>query len=149
MGIIKRLDHVAVGVKDIEKATKFFCEVLGAEPVRPVRTNDREGFTFQKLELGGAAVELITPVTLGEGGVGRYIAKQGEGLHHLSMVVENAQEAIKFFESKGIGLLGTHPDKSRWRGFYLDPKDTYGALIQISERWRNRPSVPSGGEPKK
>lgn len=135
MSIFKNLDHVAIGVEDIEKARRFFCDVLGAEAVRPEKTSQQEAFTFQKFELGGAYIELVTPVVKGEGGVGRYLKKHGEGLHHISVTVEDAQEALKYFESKGIRILGTGPDKSRWRHYYLHPKDTFGALIQISERW--------------
>ncbi len=138
MRIIKTLAHVAIGVEDLEKARTFLCDVLGAVPEMEPKTNPHEGFTFQHFELGGAQVELVTPVVPGEGGVGRYIAKQGEGLHHMSMRVESAQEALKHFESKGIRILGTSGDKSQWRYFYLHPQDTFGALIQISEGRRRK-----------
>lgn len=150
MGIIKRLSHVAIGVEDIEKAREFLCGVLGAKPTRPPRTNNVEAFTFQQFELGGSEIELVTPVVPGEGGVGRYIAKHGEGLHHISVKVENAQEAIKYFESKGIRLLGAEGDKSTWRGFYLHPQDAYGTLIQVYQMRPGRtPNPPAQGESKK
>ncbi len=135
MGIIKTLDHVAIGVDDIDKARQFLCDVLGAVPKHPEKTVHQEGFVFQAFALGGHELELVTPVVPREGGVGRYIAEHGEGLHHLSMGVENAQESMKFFESKGIRILGTSSDKSEWRYYYLHPADTFGALIQIYEEW--------------
>lgn len=144
MKIIKDFDHVAIGVNDLDKARDFLCDVLGAEETRELRTNEREGFRFQHFELGGKKLELVTSVTPGEGGVGRYIAKHGEGFHHISLRVESAQEAIEYFESKGVRLLGTHDDRSKWRNFYLHPKDTFGALIQISEGRRKKSSESSG-----
>ncbi len=143
MGIIHRVDHVAIGVNDIEKAAAFMLDVLGAEQLKGPKTNEREGFVFHQFTLAGSKMELVAPVVAGEGGVGRYLSKAGEGLHHLSVSVENAQEAIKHFESKGIRVLGTRDDKSSWRHFYLHPQDTFGASIQVFERRPKAGTAPS------
>ena len=133
MGIIKRVDHVAIGVKDMQKAQKLFLEDLGGETHLDAGTVPSEGFRWQQFMLGGKKLELVSPLKPGEGGVGRYIATHGEGLHHLSVTVENVPQAVKFFKSKGIGVLGASLDFSQWRHFYLHPKDTFGALIQVIE----------------
>ncbi len=70
---------------------------------------------------------------LATGGVGRYIARHGEGFHHISISVENLPEAVQYFELHGIGVLAANYDNPHWRHCYLNPKDTCGALIQVFE----------------
>lgn len=133
MPIFKRLDHVSIGVKNIEEASAFFKDILGAEPLRDRGAAAAEQFSWETFNLGGKKVELVAPDKVGEGGVGRYIEKHGEGFHHLSISVENLEEAIGYFESKGVRVLAPSFEDENWKHCYLHPKDTYGALIQIFE----------------
>lgn len=133
MGIIKRFDHLAIGVQNIEEARAFFCDVLGAEPLPDAGESSAEEFVWQSFALGGGKVELVAPFEKGQGGVGRYIEKNGEGFHHISVSVRNIEEAHEHFTSKGIRILGGNFEDIGWRHFYLHPKDTYGALIQVFE----------------
>lgn len=133
MSIFKRLDHVSIGVADREKAEKLFLEVFGAQPLRDVGSNDAEGFNWQTFLLGGKKVEIVSPHKLGEGGVGRYIDKNGEGFHHITLAVENIDEAEAHFEKNGIRVLAKNTSDPNWKHFYLHPKDTFGALFQVFE----------------
>ena len=133
MSVFSRLDHVSIGVKDMEGARKLFCDVLGGEPLEDKGKSSEQGFDWFTFMLGGKKMEIVSPHKAGEGGVGRYIEKHGEGFHHISISVKNLEEATAFFESKGIRVLGTHTDSDTWKHCYLHPKDTYGALIQVFE----------------
>jgi methylmalonyl-CoA epimerase len=133
MPIFKRLDHVSIGVHDLEKARRLFVDVLGGEPLRDVGTNEAESFQWTTFKLGGKKVELVAPTAPGEGGVGRYLEKRGEGFHHLSISVENLAEAIQYFESKGLRVLAPSTENPHWKHCYLHPHDTHGALIQVFE----------------
>lgn len=133
MAVFNRLDHISIGVKDIDKASAFFREVLQARPLKDRGANEDEVFAWETFELGGGKVELVASTKEGEGGVGRYIAKYGEGFHHLSISVENLQDAISYFESKGVSVLSPNFDDPNWKHCYLHPKDTFGALIQVFE----------------
>lgn len=132
MSIFKRLDHVSIGVRDMEKAKRLFCELLGGE-VLPDTGRSPEGFDWFTFKLGGKKMEIVAPHNVGEGGVGRYIEKYGEGFHHISIAVENLEEAIKYFESKGVRVLAPSFDRDEWKHCYLHPKDTFGAMIQVFE----------------
>ena len=133
MTIFKRLDHISIGVNDFEAARRLFVDVLGGEPMRDVGTNEAENFQWTTFKLGGKKVEIVSPTKPGEGGVGRYLAKRGEGFHHLSISVENLDEAIQYFESKGLRVLAPSSDNPKWKHFYLHPQDTHGALVQVFE----------------
>ena len=124
--MFKRLDHVSIGVLDMEKARRLFCEVLGGEPLPD--GGEAGDFDWMSFMLGGRKVELVTPRTPGEGGVGKYLAKHGEGFHHICCTVEDLSAAREYVESQGLRILGGDP-----RYFYLHPQDTFGALIQVVE----------------
>jgi len=132
MGIFKRLDHVSIGVKDMDKAKKLFVDILGGEPMKD-QGSSPEGFYWTTFNLGGKKVEVISPHKPGEGGVGRYIEKYGEGFHHISISVENLKEAIEYFEKNGIRVLAANFDRPTWKHCYLHPADTFGAMIQVFE----------------
>ncbi|MEK7795524.1 MAG: VOC family protein [Candidatus Hydrogenedentota bacterium] len=132
MSIIRRFDHVSIGVTDIECAKRLFVDVLGGEPLAD-QGSSSEGFDWFTFRLGGNKMELVTPHAPGQGGVGRYIQGHGEGFHHVSIAVQDLREAIAYFESKGVRVLSPNFEKDAWRHCYLHPKDTFGALIQIFE----------------
>ena len=133
MAVFRRLDHVSIGVTDMDKARNLFVDVLSGEPLKDVGASKEEGFDWFTFNLGGKKMELVSPHKSGEGGVGRYIEKHGEGYHHISISVDDLKSAIEFFKSNGIRVLGESFDSETWKHCYLHPKDTYGALIQVFE----------------
>ena len=143
MSIFKRLDHVSIGVHDLEAARRLFVDVFGGEPLKDVGLNKSEGFRWFTFKLGGRKLELVSPTAPGKGGVGRYLAKHGEGFHHISISVENLDEAIRYFETHGIRVLAANADDPNWKHCYLHPQDAHGVLVQVfEENERTR----SGGE---
>lgn len=144
MGVFRRLDHVSIGVKDMEKAKALFCDVFGGEPLGDRGRTESEGFEWFSFRLGGKKVELVSPLKPGEGGVGRYIEKYGEGFHHISISVDDLKAAITYFESKGIRVLAPNFDRETWKHCYLHPNDTFGALIQVFEE--NQKTLEDAGD---
>ncbi len=126
MSIFKRLDHVSIGVDDLAAARRLFVDVLGGEPLRDVGKNEDENFQWTTFKLGGKKMELVAPLQPGEGGVGRYLAKHGEGFHHISISVENLEQAIAYFESHGLRVLAPNTQNPDWKHCYLHPQDTHG-----------------------
>ena len=133
MSVFKRLDHVSIGVHDLAAAKRLFIDVFGGQPLKDVGTNESESFSWFTFNLGGKKVELVSPNKPGEGGVGRFLSKRGDGFHHLSIAVANLDEAISFFESHGLRVLAPSKADPNWKHFYLHPQDTFGALIQVFE----------------
>jgi methylmalonyl-CoA epimerase len=124
---------VSIGVHDMQAAQRLFVEILGGEPLRDVGSNKDENFSWVTFNLGGKKVELVSPMTPGEGGVGRYLAKHGEGFHHISISVEDLDEAVAYFKSHGLRVLAYSTDNPQWKHCYLHPQDTHGALVQVFE----------------
>jgi methylmalonyl-CoA/ethylmalonyl-CoA epimerase len=137
MAVFRRLDHVSIGVHDLAAARRLFIDVLGGEPLRDVGRNEAENFEWTTFKLGGKKMELVSAITPGEGGVGRYLAKHGEGFHHISISVDNLPEAIEYFKANGIRVLAPNMEDPNWKHCYLHPQDTHGALIQVFEENEN------------
>ncbi len=131
MSIIKRMDHVSIGVRDMDKARKLFLDILGGEELEDRGKSD-DGFDWNTFNLGGKKLELVSPHNA-ESGVGRYIEKYGEGFHHICLAVENLVEAMAHFEANGIRILASNLESEDWKHCFLHPKDTFGALIQVFE----------------
>jgi methylmalonyl-CoA/ethylmalonyl-CoA epimerase len=131
---IKKLDHVAVCVADIDDAASRWRAAFGLEP------REREVVASQKTEamllpLGEseASIELISP--RGNEGLSRFLEKRGPGLHHVAVEVEGIEEAIALLKGLGIPMIDESPRKGA-RGHkvaFVHPKATGGVLVELVE----------------
>jgi methylmalonyl-CoA/ethylmalonyl-CoA epimerase len=130
---IKRLDHVAVCVGDIDEALARWRTVVGLE------ASERETVESQRTEaallpLGDTSIELISP--RGNAGLERFLQNRGPGLHHIALEVEGIQAAIALLVSLGVPMIDTAPRKGA-RGHsvaFVHPKATGGVLVELVER---------------
>src|SRR5262249_28053186 len=91
---VKRIDHVAIVVRDLAAALRFYHDTLAIAPSR-VLDFPGEGVKIAFLPLGGpggSEIELLEP-TDSASGVARYLEKRGEGLHHICLEVADIDEA--------------------------------------------------------
>ena len=129
---IKKIDHVAICVKDIDEATAKYKTALGLD------ATSREVVASQKTEavllpIGESNLELIAP--RGNDGLVKFLEKRGPGLHHIALEVEGIEEALAFLKSLGVPLIDETPRKGA-RGHkvaFIHPKATGGVLIELVE----------------
>jgi methylmalonyl-CoA/ethylmalonyl-CoA epimerase len=129
---IKKIDHVAVCVGDLDAAAAKFKAVLGLE------ARERETVASQKTEaallpIGDSNIELITP--RGNEGLAKFLEKRGPGLHHIAIEVEGIEAALAFLASLGVPLIDEAPRPGA-RGHkvaFVHPKATGGVLIELVE----------------
>jgi methylmalonyl-CoA/ethylmalonyl-CoA epimerase len=131
---IKKLDHVAVCVADIDEATAKWRAAFGLQP------REREVVASQKTEaillpLGEseASVELISP--RGNEGLEKFLEKRGPGLHHIAVEVEGIEQAIALLRSLGVPMIDEAPRKGA-RGHkvaFVHPRATGGVLVELVE----------------
>lgn len=129
---IKKIDHVAVCVNDVDGAIEQYKRVLGLEPtVREVVESQRTEAVL--LPIGETSVELISPK--GNEGLERFLAKRGPGIHHLAIEVEGIEDALGALKALGVPLIDETPRKGA-RGHkvaFVHPKATGGVLIELVE----------------
>ena len=129
---IRRIDHISIAVRDLEKARAFFIGVLGGRelfsaPVVPQK------FRWTTIELGTSCfIELIDPLE-NEGFLHRFLETRGEGPHHISIQVDDIRKMHQRLQKEGIPTFGLSEPFPSWKEFYIHPQHAFGTLIQFAE----------------
>jgi methylmalonyl-CoA/ethylmalonyl-CoA epimerase len=127
------LDHTAVAVWSFESVLPFYRDLLGGEVVveRDVPTSS---YRFLQLRYpNGAQVELIAP--LGESGfLHDFLAKRGEGPHHLTFIVADLKAAVAAAREAGYRVVGESYDSPNWKEAFVSPRDLHGTLVQLAQK---------------
>jgi len=129
---LKRIDHVAIAVADVDAALAKWNEAFGLSP------KTREVVESQKTEavllpIGESNVELISPK--GNEGLQKFLEKKGPGIHHIAIEVEGIESALAFLKGIGVQLIDETPRKGA-RGHkvaFIHPKATGGVLVELVE----------------
>ncbi len=146
---IKKIDHVAVCVPDIDEAAAKWRAVLGLSPtIREVVASQKTEAAL--LPVGETSVELISPAREGGNeGLARFLEKRGPGLHHIAVEVEGIEQAIALLESLGLPMIDRAPRKGA-RGHkvaFIHPKATGGVLVELVEPDHEPAPAPAASPP--
>ena len=127
-----RVHHVAVVVRDMAPALSFWRDTLGLElDVVEDIAQDRVRIAF--LPVGESKIELVEP-TDDTTGVARFLAKSGEGFHHVCFEVANLAETLLRLEIDGVELIDTAPRKgAEGPVAFLHPRSCHGVLVELIE----------------
>ena len=128
-----RIDHIGVAVDDLDGAVELYRDRFG------MREQHREtiaGFDVEAvlLEVGDGHVELLKPLS-GESGVGKFLERNGPGLHHVAYQTSDIDSALEQVKAAGLELIDQQP-RSGIRGSrvaFLHPKATGGVLTELVE----------------
>ena len=131
------VDHVAIAVKDLDRAVETFKEVLGSPPVR-VEEVPEEGVRIAMFRVGGTYIELLEG-TSPSSAVARFIERRGEGIHHIALRVRDVDEASRELSKRGFRVIYERPREvsaGDRRLNFIHPKSVHGVLLEIVERVR-------------
>ena len=128
---IKAVNHVAVVVEDMEKSLAFWRDALGIN-LHELRDVPAEKSQVAFLPLAGAEVELVMPTT-DDSGIAKYLAKRGQGMHHLCLEVDDIEGMIVQLKEKNIRLINEEPrtaeDGKKYA--FIHPESTGGVLVEL------------------
>ncbi|WP_094604780.1 Ethylmalonyl-CoA/methylmalonyl-CoA epimerase [Sporomusa silvacetica DSM 10669] len=131
---VLRVDHIGIAVKDMEQAKKFYTDVLGMAAL------GEEVIEQQKVKVcfipcGDSEVELLES-TSPDGPVAKFIEKNGEGIQHLALRVDNLEAALTDLKEQGVRLIDETPRYGAGGASiaFVHPKATGGILLELSER---------------
>ena len=127
--VATQYDHVAIAVKDIDQALHFFHDRLCAEAATPKHHSPEMNMYIAEVVLGRIKIELIQDADPA-GPIAKFIEKKGEGLHHVSILVDDIQKLVSDLEAKEVPLIGKQIDGPGDKWVYVSPKASFGALIQ-------------------
>ena len=130
---LKRLDHVAVLVPDLDQALDFWQDKLGLS-LDHVETVSSMAVTIAFLPLGESEIELVQPTST-DSGLAKFLEKRGPGLHHICIEVDDIKVKLAELKEKEVRLIDEEPvrmDDGRQLAF-IHPKSTGGVLVELYE----------------
>lgn len=130
---IKRIDHIALVVPDIEKALGFWQDALGMT-LSHMEDVPSEESLVAFLPASESEVELVQPTTP-DSGVARFLKKRGAGMHHICFEVYNIGETMAHLKAKGIRLINEEPEIGTGgkKIAFIHPESTNGVLVELYE----------------
>jgi methylmalonyl-CoA/ethylmalonyl-CoA epimerase len=128
-----RIDHVGVAVDDLDQAVALYSQRFGMA-VEHRETLEDQGVEAVLLEVGQSHVELLRPLGA-ETAVGRFLDRNGPGLHHVAYGTDDIQSALEAARAAGLRLIdeGPRPGMRNSRVAFLHPKSTGGVLTELVE----------------
>jgi methylmalonyl-CoA/ethylmalonyl-CoA epimerase len=126
------LDHIGIAVRSLDSAKIY--EALGLR-VDHVETVESQGVRTAFLSVGDSNLELLEPLSA-DSPVGRFVARRGEGIHHICLRVSNLDEHLARLKAKGFRLINDAPvpGAQGCRVAFLHPSAGNGVLIELSEK---------------
>jgi methylmalonyl-CoA/ethylmalonyl-CoA epimerase len=128
-----RIDHIGVAVEDIDAAIELYGQSFDMREQHR-ETVEEQGVEAVLLEVGDGHVELIKPLGP-DTGVGKFIAKNGPGLHHVAYATDDIDKTLGEVRDAGLRLIDEQPRTGirNSRVAFLHPKSTGGVLTEIVE----------------
>jgi methylmalonyl-CoA/ethylmalonyl-CoA epimerase len=131
--MIKKIDHIAVVVKDLDKATKLYTEMFGFKEVENMAGPGGE-FTSAMLALGDIRVELFQPLKEGTS-FSKFLEEKGGGLHHVSFATDDIVKEIKNLKAQGKKLQNEEPIQlPNAKIAFVHPSAAENVLIELVQR---------------
>jgi methylmalonyl-CoA/ethylmalonyl-CoA epimerase len=127
---VRHFDHIAIAVRDLARAAELYGDALGGELVRGGDDIELGIRTMQFKLPPGIKIELMTPV--GDSYLARFIAKHGEGFHHVTIFVDDIHQAVTELESRGFETVDLDDTMESWQEAFIRPTSGFGALVQLT-----------------
>jgi methylmalonyl-CoA/ethylmalonyl-CoA epimerase len=132
--MFKKISHIGIAVKDIKASSALFQTLFGKRPDHGEDLPEHKVKTAM-FTIGESAIEL-TEALDSESPVAKFIEKWGEGVHHVSFVVDDIDAELARLKAAGFQLIDERPRPGAdgHRVAFLHPKSTNGVLIEISQK---------------
>lgn len=138
---MQQIDHIGIAVKSLATAVPLFEKLLNS-PCYKTELIPTENVTTAFFKTGETKIELLESNT-DDGVIARYIAKKGEGIHHIAFEVDDIETEMKRLTNEGFILLNDIPKPGADNKLvcFLHPKDTYGVLIELCQSTKPVPAT--------
>ena len=130
---MEKIEHIGIAVKDLEKSNALFASLFGASHYKTEEIA-AESVKTSFLKAGTNKIELLE-ATNSESPIAKFIAKKGEGIHHIAFAVADIVAEIERLQKEGFVVLNPTPKKGADNKLvtFLHPKATNGILIELCQ----------------
>ena len=131
---LKRVDHVGIAVKNLEEAVNFYETAIGLKAVG-YETVEEQKVKVAFMPCGDSELELLES-TEPDGPIARFIEKNGPGIQHIAIRVDDIDKALEELKEKGVRLIDQTPryGAGNARIAFVHPKATGGVLLELTQR---------------
>lgn len=128
-----KIEHIGIAVKNLEKSNELFAALFG-KPHYKVEEVKSEGVKTSFFDVGPNKIELLE-ATNPESPIAKFIAKKGEGIHHIAFAVSDIKAEIARLKAEGFTVLNSVPKLGADNKLvaFLHPKTTNGVLIELCQ----------------
>ncbi|MGB0839786.1 MAG: methylmalonyl-CoA epimerase [Chitinophagales bacterium] len=128
-----KIDHIGIAVKDLEASNALFKQLLGREHYK-IEEVASEGVKTSFFQTGESKIELLQ-ASNPDSPIAKFIAKKGEGIHHLAFEVEDIHAEMKRLVSEGFRLIHKTPKRGADNKLicFLHPKSSNGVLVELCQ----------------
>ena len=131
--MVKKIDHVAIIVKDIEKASKAYADMFGFKMIEKMDGPGGE-FTSMMMSAGDIRIELFQPLKKGNS-FAKFLDEKGGGLHHVSFLTDDIVKEVKTLKAQGRKLQNEEPMQlPNAKIVFVHPSAAENVLIELVER---------------
>ena len=129
--MIEKIHHIGIAVHNMEESLKFYRDVLGLHVHASAEVQD-QGVKAALLTIGQSEIELLEPLSP-DSAVGKFLARKGEGLHHICFQTPDVDGELAELKRKGVELV----DQTSRRGLagmicFLHPKASRSVLVELA-----------------
>ena len=133
--MIKKIDHIAIAVQNLETALDTFRNVIGCGP-EAIRIEEvaSENVRVAFITIGESKIELLEPLS-DESPIAKFLAKNGDGMHHIALETDNIDKETERLASLNIHPLGLPKEGAGGKKImFLHPKETNRVLIEFAQK---------------
>ncbi|SRR5512146_2801309 len=136
--MIRKIQHIGIAVRTLDAAIPYYRDVLGLELLGVEEVADQK-IRAAVFRVGESTIELLES-TAPDGPVGRFVEKNGEGIHHLCFSVDDAAAALAGARARGVRLIdeAPRPGVHGMKVGFLHPKSTFGVLTEFAQEGDGR-----------
>ena len=129
---MSEIDHLGIAVKSLAQAKKFY-EQLGLKPMSE-ETVEAEGVRLSMVPVGESRIELLEPLSP-DSPIGKFLAKRGEGLHHVALHVDDLSGTVERLKASGTRLISDEIKVGAGGHLYVfvHPSSAGGVLLELVE----------------
>ena len=125
------LDHVAIATRDV---TPIVDALVGDFGARVLYGGINFGFRAMQLDCGDLRIELLEPFNIEQNDfLERFLARSGEGPHHLTFKTNDIEKLLERIEVAGFHPVGVNIDNPWWREAFIHPKEAWGTVVQVAQ----------------
>jgi len=131
---MQKIEHIGIAVADIDEGDALYTRLLGVEPYKR-EVVESEGVVTSFFRQGPNKIELVAPLSAGEGPIGKYLEKKGPGMHHIAYAVTDILAEMERLREEGFQLLSDKPKNGADNKLvcFVHPKSAGGVLMELCQ----------------